>query len=138
MPDINKHLQIANHNYEVLSHLSKPNPSNYTDWCVTLIFYMALHLVQAYLAEKKNNHPTDHPTIQKIIQEDTNLKSIYMLYRHFQDDSVDARYNGIMLPIYKMRNDTLKYFKKIRDKISDLLNLQDLKKYDLYPLFPLN
>jgi len=137
MPDINKHLHIVNHNYEVLSHLSKPNPSNYTDWCVTLIFYMALHFIHAYLA-KKDEHITAHPNLQKRIQEDTNLKSMYANYRHLQDDSEEARYFGKKLSIYDMRNDAFKCFNMIQNKISGLLNLPDVNKYDLYTLFPLN
>ncbi len=138
MPNSNKHLQIINHNYNALSHLSNPNPSNYTDWCITIIFYMALHFVQAYLADKKNEHITNHSTLQQKIREDQNLRSTYNTYRHLQDDSVNARYNGDKLSIYEMRNSTLKYFKTIQNKIISLLNVSDTNKYDLYPLFPSN
>lgn len=138
MPDTNEHLQIVNQNYAALSHLSKPDPSVYTDWCVTIIFYMALHLVQAYLADKKNEHTTNHPTLQKNISEDQNLKSMYGNYRHLQDDSANARYDGQKLPIYRMRSSTLQYFKIIQDKIFSLLNIAGATKHDLYLLFPPN
>ena len=55
-----------------------------------------------------------------------------------QDDSVEARYFGEKLSIYDMRNDTFKCFNMIQNKISGLLNLPDVNKYDLYTLFPLN
>ena len=136
MPNKNKHLQIVAQNYKVLSHLSKPNPSDYTDWCVTIVYYMALHFVHAYLAEKKDQHITIHSVLQKTIKDDPNLKSIYSDYRHLQDDSQDARYSGLKLSIYNMRNINLKSFKKIQNKIIRLLKISDANKHDLYPLFP--
>lgn len=60
MPYKDKHLEIIKTNYNALVHLSNPDPSSYTDWCVTIIFYMALHYIQAYLAEAANEHPDSH------------------------------------------------------------------------------
>lgn len=136
MPEKNQHLQIVAQNYEALSHLSKPNPSEYTDWCATIIFYMALHFVEAYLAEKKGRHTTIHKILLQEIIDDPNLKSIYHNYRHLKDDSETARYNGEKLTIYDMRNSTLKFYKKIQNKIIRLLQIPDTNKHDLYPLFP--
>lgn len=136
MPGKKKHLEIVKLNYETLSHLSKPNCSEHTDWCVTIIFYMALHFVQAYLAEKKSKHITNHSTLQNEIRHDQNLRPIYKNYRHLQDDSENARYLGDKLPIYLMRSSTLQYFKIIQDKISTLIKISNSNKHDLYPLFP--
>lgn len=138
MPTKEDHLRIVNQNFQTLGHLSRPNPSEYTDWCITIIFYMALHFIQAYLAEKKDEHPGVHgQTIDKIL-ESPDIRPLYHKYRHLKDDSEDARYQGIKLTVYGMRLESLKWYKSIQDEISKLISLPDENEHDLYPLFPLS
>lgn len=134
MPDKNKHLQIVKHNYKTLSHLVNPSCSEYTDWCTVIIFYMALHYVHMYLAEKHNNHPTNHLTTQKQINDVKNLKPLYYKYRNLQDNANDARYNGAQFSIHEMRNSTLKWFRDIQESVFSLINVQE-EKYNLHSIF---
>ena len=136
MPDKEEHLKIVNKNFMALSHLTAPDASKYTDWCTTIIFYMTLHYIQAYLAEKSNKHPTSHLALQSLIENNPNLKSIYSKYRSLEDDSRDARYNGIRLSVYQMRNEILKSFADIQVTVIQKLGLPEEIKLDLYPLFP--
>ena len=100
MPNSIKHLSIIEQNYKTLVHLTQSVPSNYSDWCVTIIFYMALHYVHAFLSEELAEHPNDHQSLQSIIVSNTQLKAIYQKYRNLQDDSREARYNGEKFETY--------------------------------------
>jgi len=44
-----KHLQQAEHNESFLDCITKHSPKNYFDWKITVIFYIAVHYVDAYL-----------------------------------------------------------------------------------------
>src|SRR3989338_4490869 len=104
MPSKNQHLQIVAQNYGALSKLSTSKPLDHTDWCVTIIFYMTLHYIHAYLGEKYNKHPTSHAATEPAINEHPELKMLYKKYRSLQDDSIKARYDGERLSIYQMRS----------------------------------
>lgn len=138
MSEKEQHFDIIDHNYEALSHLTSPNASSYLDWCATIIFYMALHYIHAYLADKENMHPTSHPNLGNIISDNKNLRPIYDKYRHLKDDSEDARYLGTILTIYELRQTALKFYTDIEKKILQLLNIKNRPRHDLYNMFPLN
>ena len=138
MSNKEQHFNLVDHNYEALRHLSSPNASSYIDWCTTIIFYMALHYIHAYLADKENDHPSNHTNLDSIISENARLRPIYHKYRHLKDDSEDARYEGKILSIYHLRQSVLKYYSEIENKVLQLLNLKTRPQYDLYLLFPSN
>ena len=131
-----KHLEIVNDNFEALCHLSSPDPSDHTNWSTTIIFYMALHYIHAYLS-KKDDHPSNHDPLKQKINSLPELKPLYKKYRDLQIDSESARYFGKKLSTYQMRNETLKWFNDIQNKVCELLNISN-NKYDLYNLFPPN
>lgn len=138
MSEKERHFDIIDHNYEALSHLTSPNASPYIDWCTTMIFYMALHYIHAYLADKENIHPSTHIDLGRIISDNKNLKPIYDKYRQLKDDSEDARYEGKILSIYDLRQTVLKFYSEIENKILQLLGITNRPQYKLYNLFPLN
>ena len=98
---------------------------------------MALHYVHAYLSTK-NDHPSSHDSLEQRINQYPELKPIYTKYRNLQDDSRSARYLGDNFTVYQMRDETLKWFSSIQNKVNGLLKPSKTKKYDLYNLFPLN
>lgn len=136
MPTREKHLEIVDRNYGALTCLCDPDPSDYTEWCVVVIYYMAFHYVQAYLDVKIGEHPTSHAVIQSRIRDIPQLKTLYGKYRRLEEDSRKARYDGEKFSIYTMRNTTLRNFKEIQKMIFSLLDIRDREEYDLYPLFP--
>ncbi|MEE4355773.1 MAG: hypothetical protein V2I97_04840 [Desulfococcaceae bacterium] len=137
MPTKDKHLDIIDRNYKTLIHLSNPEPSDYTEWCIIIIYYMAFHYIQAYLDVNINEHPSSHAVLQNKIKDINQLKPLYGKYRQLEDDSRKARYEGHDFTIYSIRSDNLKNFQEIQNMIFTLLNIQDRQKYDLYKLFPL-
>jgi hypothetical protein len=65
-------------------------------WIVTLMFYAALHWVDAYLATllpPRGVHPPDHEARAAWIARTRALRPIELHYRHLQDRSRDARYD---------------------------------------------
>ena len=137
MPQTDKHFDIIEDNHSALAHLANPEPSKYTNWCVTIIFYMALHYIHAYLAKISNQHPDSHAALQPLIQKDSKLSPLYTKYRHLEDDSRKARYDGEKFTIPQMRNESIKWFKDIQSSIFSLLKIKNRQELDLYSLFPL-
>ena len=137
MPQADKHFDIIEDNHSALAHLVDPDPSKYTNWCVTIIFYMALHYIHAYLAKISNEHPDSHVALQPLIQNDLKLRPLYTKYRHLEDDSRKARYDGEKFTIPQMRNESIKWFKDIQSSIFNLLKIKNRQELDLYSLFPL-
>lgn len=63
-------------------------------WIVTILFYAALHQVQAYFARMGQN-PTMHTARDSAIQRDAKLKIIYIDYREMETYSRTARYDTV-------------------------------------------
>jgi hypothetical protein len=87
------HLDEAAANYRRYRWLLDANEP---DWALTLLFYSALHLIQAY-AEQEATHPgaapapADHPARRAYVAD--RLRSISRAYRALQEASEDARYD---------------------------------------------
>ena len=68
------------------------------DWSVTCLFYAAVHYVNAYLRKfgipipRRHRGDKGEPGRLNIVQSDPTLSSIYLEYRHLDDESRDARY----------------------------------------------
>lgn len=76
----------------------RKNQGRYLDWAATCLFYAAVHYVNAYFVKSKIAIPRRHrgdsknPGRTNIVQQDPSLKTIYVPYRHLDDESRDARY----------------------------------------------
>jgi len=90
MPTTNEHISKAIHNSLFSNHL-KSSTNEYSDWVVTVYFYTALHLIDAYLATL-GKHPPSHHSRDTHIQRVSGLREIYPDYRDLEDLSRDARY----------------------------------------------
>ena len=92
-----KYIQQAVQNTELATHL-RQDKTQYLDWAATCLFYAAVHYVNAYLAKAGKAIPRRHKTQgnlmgrSNIVQSDPALKTIYLAYRHLDDESRDARY----------------------------------------------
>lgn len=87
MPSREEHLQKAKHN-EKLAVVLQPE---YKDWCVTAIFYAALHYVDMHLASE-GTHPTSHDKRNPLIAKHYLLREIWSPYRKLNILSRNARY----------------------------------------------
>ena len=94
MPSKQVHIQQAVHNQQLCGVLDN---AHYPDWCVTVMFYCALHYVDAILAESLTGqvqHPQSHEYRNKgigMLQVFT--PQIHADYRALQTRSRMARYD---------------------------------------------
>ncbi len=94
MPSKLDHLAQARHNREVLQQLQRSG-STFSDWQITVAFYVALHRVDAHLASYRE-HPKSHEDRIRIIRGMRQFKgAIYNSYRELEDLSRQARYDCV-------------------------------------------
>ena len=92
MPTAAVHSRQAAHNKAFLAEF-KLTETIYLDWAVTVMFYVALHLVEAYLASK-DLHPMAHRIRDDYLSRTADLRPIYRSYRELEHHSQKARYQG--------------------------------------------
>ena len=90
MPTEKQHLQQAAHNEKFFYDYDLVN-SPYIDWSVVVLFYAALHYVEAFFAKQSPAiHCTRHPERDREVNR--LLSPLYADYRDLKNDSVEARY----------------------------------------------
>lgn len=99
MPDRRQHLQRARDNGR-LAHCLDTQLGYCVDWAITMLFYSALHYVDAYLAGK-GTHPSDHRSRDNEVAHIGTLSGIYRDYRRLKDLSREARYQ---IPDFSLQN----------------------------------
>lgn len=90
MPEQRQHLLRAKQNEALAESLRKDNGCN-IDWAIVMLFYSALHYVDAYLAGKQA-HPVDHKHRDDEIERNGAISDIFGDYRRLKDLSRAARY----------------------------------------------
>jgi hypothetical protein len=90
VPSKDEHLDRAQDN-EALANSLDLNANINVDWAITILFYAALHYVDAFLAVK-SHHPPNHDSRDSEIQTNGSLSVIYSDYRRLKDRSIAARY----------------------------------------------
>ncbi len=89
VPSRNEHITRADQNEQFARSLDLTDGFK-VDWAITLLFYSALHYVEAYLSIK--GHSRDHATRDTEIQTNGSLQEIWPDYRRLKDTSEEARY----------------------------------------------
>lgn len=93
MPLKPEHISKAEHNEKLASTLSQ---TAYLDWAVTVIFYAALHYVDAILAASVV-HPETHSERNDAIGTNATLMTIRAEYRILETLSRNARYRSMKI-----------------------------------------
>jgi hypothetical protein len=111
VPSKEDHLNRAQENEDLAGSLDLNSTLN-VDWAITILFYAALHYVDAYLAVKPI-HPPSHESRDSEIQNNGSLSIIYNDYRRLKDKSIAARYeianfHRSQFPQIKARFDKIK------------------------------
>ena len=91
MPQRHEHLARGQENEKLALSLN-PSLGFHVDWAITMLFYAALHYIDAFLVGK-NFHPIDHENRDSEIHRNGSLTDIYRDYRRLKDMSREARYN---------------------------------------------
>ncbi|RLD53224.1 MAG: hypothetical protein DRI94_00535 [Bacteroidetes bacterium] len=95
MPDKNSHLKKAEKNFSFLNLIKD---SEYNDWKITVSFYTALHILNAYIIEKTGNHYRTHVEVEQAINPYNVLslakieEDVYVAYMALSNLSRRSRY----------------------------------------------
>jgi hypothetical protein len=84
------HLTVVAHNEGVIDKLDADDG----DWIMTLLFYTALHLVDAYMQPSLGACPSNHGERDDFMRRFGALRAARSRYRELRDYSRDARYAG--------------------------------------------
>ena len=120
MPQPAEHIAQAEKNERLYESLLG---TEFNDWAITVLFYCALHYVDAYFAQRIGTSPSNHNARNKLIALTSELADIETDYRELYARSVDARYNIVVMPEDKIRQERASHFIPIRAHIRALLNL---------------
>lgn len=92
MPAAQDHIAQAQHNKGLLALLWRGS-SPYPDWVVTVTFYVAVHLVEAYFDRRYSLHCPSHPERNKEFASMVELRPIYGDYSDLYNLSLKSRYH---------------------------------------------
>ena len=96
------------------------NEGGLTDWQVTMLFYSALHYVDALFADMSGIHPKTHTSRNTLV---TNQTAIAPNYIRLYNRSLDARYNMVMFTQKEVDRIIVEDFDPIRENIRALLGI---------------
>ena len=116
MPSRANHLAQADSNERLSRAIAESGvfPERATDWEVTMLFYSALHLVDAFLDQAQGIHPVSHRNREWYVSNSTQLRPIVRNYIDLYERSLDARYRlvpitaGQVIAMYRDRFEPLK------------------------------
>ena len=106
MPSKELHIFKAEHNKKFLDSVINGN-EEYNDWSATVIFYCAVHLVEAYFAEKGEHH-TKHVDRKKAMKCESELASVMVSYKAIESLSKAARYDCVVITKEKITSSKAK------------------------------
>jgi hypothetical protein len=116
VPQRHEHLKRAQENEKLATALKKLRSPSGIDWAITVLFYSALHYIDAFLAGK-NCHPLTHDNRNDEIEANGCLSEISNDYRRLEDMSREARYNVAEYPAEKFEI-AKRRFDRIKDHIA--------------------
>lgn len=114
MPTKSQHLRQATHNEKFFDDFDLTH-SEFTDWAVVVLFYSALHYVEAFFAQHKihcNTHAQRDPEINK------RLSGLYIEYSDLKNDAVEARYKMKKFTTDEIKSNIMPTFDTIKAAIS--------------------
>jgi hypothetical protein len=91
LPIHSDHVNKAKGN-EAFADAISPNSQAQIDWKLVVLFYAALHYVEAYLAKQMGVHLRSHTTRDSYVSKESNLKKVRTQYGHLKFFSYNARY----------------------------------------------
>lgn len=91
MPNADTHLHQAQHNHALIETLD-PENTVYLDWIVTIAFYVAVHRVEAWLAQKGIHLETHTQRDDWLAHEKELRRVVWPNYKELEFQSRRARY----------------------------------------------
>jgi hypothetical protein len=91
LPSRDEHVQKAEGNEAFADSIAGANQTQ-IDWKLIVLFYTAMHYVEAYLAKAWGQHVRSHTTRDSYISKEKDLKKIRTQYAHLKYYGYNARY----------------------------------------------
>ena len=91
MPSRDEHLEKAQGNETFAASITHDTQTR-IDWTLIVLFYAAVHYVEAYFAATLGIHAKSHITRDSYVAKDSNLKKIFSSYQHLKYFGYNARY----------------------------------------------
>jgi hypothetical protein len=114
LPAKDEHLQKAEGNESFADSIQLTDQAH-IDWKLVVLFYTAVHYVEAYLAKSLGAHTRSHTTRDSYVGKEVNLKKVFLSYSHLKFFGYNARYE-----LYGFTAED------VRDAIDDLSQIKAL------------
>ena len=123
MPSKSHHLATAEKNEKISQAIANlAVTESVTDWEITMLFYSALHFVDAFLDHSRDIHPDTHKHRKHLISTVTQLRPISKQYMDLYERSLDARYRLVRMTPEQVSKINQDKFQPIKTHIRSLLN----------------
>ena len=119
MPTKEEHLAKAKGNAAFALSLPLENQTR-IDWALIVLFYAALHYVEAYLSTI-GQHLRSHTTRDNAVGRDSNLRKVYSEYQDLKYYGYNARYEVCGFKPADVTNTAATGFAAIKARIKPLL-----------------
>jgi hypothetical protein len=119
MPIKDVHIQKAKDN-EAFADTLSDSPQASLNWKLVILFYAAIHLVEAYLAKTLNMDVKSHTTRDKYMEREASLRQIRNDYWHLKFYGYNARYEADQFTNQDVVK-ALGYFAQVKNAITPLL-----------------
>ena len=124
MPTRADHLAQADKNERLAQIIGESGTSfeRPTDWEVTMLFYSALHPVDAYLEQSQGVHPVSHRNREWYVSNVTQLRPIVRHCIDLYERSLDAQYRLVSITAAQGSRINRDAYQPIRSHVRRLLN----------------
>jgi hypothetical protein len=93
VPTKDEHVKKADENEKLAATLQLSGQAA-INWKLVILFYTALHFVEAYLAKQMNVHLRSHTTRDGWVTRESNLRTVRTEYFHLKFFGYNARYEA--------------------------------------------
>ncbi len=98
MVNTERHISKAKKNEDFLNYVKKEIPP-YEEWGITVLFYIVLQYLDAYLA-LKYRHPRNHNERDTLLKDDSSIsRDVKRDYITLKKKSIDARYHYTLIDL---------------------------------------
>jgi hypothetical protein len=119
MPTKDQHVQKASDNEALAAKLDTASQAS-LNWKLIIMFYVAVHYVEAYLAKSMSIHLRSHTTRDSYISREANLRKIRTEYGHLKFYGYNARYEVDQFTANDV-TDAFAYLANVKNAILPLL-----------------
>ena len=125
--DTKFHITKAERNEEFY-HSCGLEKSRFNEWCVVVLFYVAMHYIDAVLFQdasltKNMQNPKDHKVRTVAVSQCAKLNHVATMYSNLRDRCWEARYHKICFPDGYLHNFTTRVFEPTRTYLRKTLGL---------------